>query len=193
VIEGHQERLESLLELGDVIGAKRELEAMGRLAQEIRQPSLDWLVSVYRALLALLEGRLADAERLISQARSQGERAESWSAGVTYGLQVFLLRREQGRLGEIQDLVRRSAERYATYPIWRCVLARVAAESGHESEARAALEALARDRFASLPFDEEWLVGMGLLAETAAALADPAPAPALYELLLPYRDRVAIS
>ena len=36
-------------------------------------------------------------------------------------------------------------------------------------------------------------MSMGLLAETAAALGEPEHAPALYELVLPYADRVAIS
>jgi phage terminase small subunit len=89
--------------------------------------------------------------------------------------------------------VRRSVEDYPTYPIWRCVLAQLTAELGYEAEARAALAAVAADRCAALPFDEEWLVSMGLLAETAAALGDRERAAILYDLLHPYADRVAIS
>jgi tetratricopeptide (TPR) repeat protein len=89
--------------------------------------------------------------------------------------------------------VRRSVNEYPSYPIWRCVVAQMAAELGHTDEARDALEALAAGGFASLPFDEEWLVSAGLLAETAAALEDSEHASALYQLLLPYGDRVALS
>ncbi|MBA3261285.1 MAG: tetratricopeptide repeat protein [Thermoleophilaceae bacterium] len=84
-------------------------------------------------------------------------------------------------------------ERYPTYPIWRCVLARTASELGHAAEARQALEALAADGFTHLPFDETWLASVGLLAETASALSDAERASVLYELLLPYSDRVAVS
>jgi tetratricopeptide (TPR) repeat protein len=165
---------------------------MARLARKLRQPAQDWLVTQYRALLGLLEGRLAQAEAWISDAHRLGQRAQSWNAAVTYRLQLYVLRREQGRLEEIEDLIQRSVTEYPTYPIWRCVLAHTEAELGHTSEARDALDALAADRCASLPFDEEWLVSMSLLAETASAIPDAERAPRLYELLLPYGDRVAV-
>jgi tetratricopeptide (TPR) repeat protein len=129
----------------------------------------------------------------MSGARDQGERAQSWNARVSYGLQLYMLRRAQGRLAEVHDLVRRSADKHPTYPICRCVLAQTAAELGHFAEAREALGALAEGGFAGVTFDEEWLVSVGLLAETAAALEEADLAAALYEQLLPWADRVAIS
>jgi len=193
VLEGHEERLDAFLELGDMSAAKLELEAMTRLARELRQPSQEWFAAVYRALFTLLQGGLSQAEDLISTARRLGQRAQSWSAAVSYRLQLYVLRREQDRLAEVEDLVRRSVEEYPTYPIWRCVLAQLTAQLGDHAEARAILEALAADRFAAVPFDEEWLVSMGLLAEAATALGDAEHASVLYERLLPYADRVAIS
>jgi hypothetical protein len=53
--------------------------------------------------------------------------------------------------------------------------------------------ALAPDRFAALPLDEEWLVSASLLAETASELADVDCAATLYELLAPFGDRIALS
>jgi tetratricopeptide (TPR) repeat protein len=193
VLEGHEERFDSWLELGESAAAKADLAAMDKLADELRQPSHRWLAGVQHTLLALLEGRFADAERLLAPTRALGERAQSWSATVTYRLQLYVLRREQGRLDEIAGLVRRWAEEYPTYPIWRCVLAHTAAEVGDTQQARAALESIAAGDFSNVPFDEEWLVSMSLLAETASKLSDTEHAPALYERLLPYRDRVAVS
>jgi tetratricopeptide (TPR) repeat protein len=193
VFDGLEERLTALVELGDVETAHADLATMHRVARELRQPSQAWLVTVYDALLALLAGRLDDAARLIDAARDLGEGPQSWNAAVTYRLQIYVLRREQGRLAEIEDLVRASVADYPTYRIWPCVLAHVLCETGGEDEARAALGALAGDRFASLPFDEEWLVSIGLLADVASAVGEDGHAAALYELLLPYADRVAIS
>jgi tetratricopeptide (TPR) repeat protein len=193
VLEGREERIDALIELGDMSAARAELEAMAQLAQELRQPSQDWLVTVYRALVALLEGRFAEAEALMTKARGVGEQAQSWNAAVTYHLQLYVLRYEQGRLDEIAGLVRRLADEHPTYPIWRCVLAHLAAVSGARAEARDALAGLAADEFAALPFDEEWLVSVGLLAEAACALEDVERASVLYRLLLPYSERVAIS
>src|SRR5207253_6149881 len=109
----------------------------------------------------------------IEDCRSLGERAQSWNAAVTYGLQLFVLRRFQGRLDEIEDFVRSSVVEYPTYSIWRCALAQMAAELRYEDEAREQLQALAADGFASLPFDEVWLVSVGFVAETAAAVREP--------------------
>jgi tetratricopeptide (TPR) repeat protein len=148
---------------------------------------------VHSALIGLLEGALAEAEGLIEDARRKGDRIQSWNAAVSYGLQLYVLRREQGRLAEVEDLVRHSAEEYPTYPIWRCVLAQMTAALGYAAEARDLLEALAADGFVHLPFDETWLASMGFLAETASAVGDAERASEIYRLLLPYSDRIAVS
>jgi tetratricopeptide (TPR) repeat protein len=166
---------------------------MAMLAGELRQPSQDWNVAAYRALLALLDGRLAQAEALIEVALGLGERAQGWHAALTFKLQLYVLRREQRRLDEIERLVRESVEEYRTYPAWRCVLVQMLAELSQEAEAKSALEALAVDGFAGVPFDEWWLVSMSRLAEAASNLDDRRHAASLYERLLPYRDRVAVT
>jgi DNA-binding SARP family transcriptional activator len=192
-VEAHEARFLTLVELGEMSQARSELAAMAKLAHALRQPSQGWVVAVHRALLALLEGRLAEAEELVAEALKMGERTQSWSTTVSYRLQLYVLRREQGRLEEVQQIVRASVQEYPTYPIWRCVLAQTAAELGQEAEAREAFDALAADHFAGLLFDEEWLVSVSLLAETASALDDGDAAAALHALLLPYADRVAVS
>jgi hypothetical protein len=121
--DGHEERFDALVELGDVEAARRELAAMQRVARELRQPSQAWLVTAREALLALLAGALEDAERLVHAARDLGEGPQSWNAAVTYRLQLHVLRREGGRLAEIEELVRASVGEYPTYLIFRCVLA----------------------------------------------------------------------
>jgi hypothetical protein len=60
-----------------------------------------------------------------------------------------VLRREQGRLAEIEDLVRASVAEHPTYLVFRCVLVHVLCQTGDEDGARAALAALAGDRFAA--------------------------------------------
>jgi DNA-binding SARP family transcriptional activator/tetratricopeptide (TPR) repeat protein len=191
--EGHEERLVAFLDVGDMGGFAADLEAMTQLAGELRQPAFNWLVTVYRALLALLQGKLDEAEVLVATAHAQGERAHRWSADVSHRLQLYVLRREQGRLADVAEVVRGSPRDYPTYPIFRCVAAHLEAELGNSGAARAALEELAADGFAALPFDEEWLVGMCLLAEAATWLGDSERASAIHALLLPYADRIAVS
>jgi DNA-binding SARP family transcriptional activator/tetratricopeptide (TPR) repeat protein len=192
-VDGHEFRLGISIELGDIEEAKREVQAMAKLAEELRQPAHAWFVSVYTTLLALLEGRFAEAEGLIADTHRAGERAQAWEAGLSHALQLFTLRREQGRLEEMQELVARSADQYPTYPAWSCVQALMEAELGREAEARETFERLAADDFAVLPFDEEWIVCLTFLAEMARSLRDTQRAATLYGLLLPYADRVALS
>jgi DNA-binding SARP family transcriptional activator len=193
VFDGHEERFDALVELGDIEAARAELAAMDRVARELRQPSQAWLVGAHEALLALLAQPLEEAERLVQAARDLGERTQGWNATVTHRLQLYALRREQERLAEVEDLIRRSVAEFPTYPIVRCVQTHVLAALGAQEEARAALEALTRDRCAALPFDEEWLVSTCLLADAAAVLGAPEACTVLYELLAPYDDHVAIS
>ena len=63
----------ALLELGDIRGAKADLREMARIAKELRQPSQLWFAVAYDALISLLEGDFAEAERLIEKARCAGD------------------------------------------------------------------------------------------------------------------------
>jgi hypothetical protein len=193
VFDGHEERFDALVELGDIGAARAELAAMDRVARQLRQPSQAWLVAAHEAILALLTDPLEQAERLVEAAGELGERTQGWNATVTHRLQLYALRREQERLGEVEDLIRRSAAEFPTYPIVRCVHAHALALLGAHDEARAAVGALTRGRCAALPFDEEWLVSTCLVADAAVVLGTAETCTVLYELLAPYDDHVAIS
>ena len=62
-------------------------------------------------MLALMEGRFDDAEALIEETAALGRRAQSWNAAVSQRVALFVLRREQGRLAELADSVRRVGAR----------------------------------------------------------------------------------
>ena len=188
-----EHRLAARLELGDMHAVKGDLASMAKLADDLRQPSQVWYPRVYGGLVALLEGDFPEAERLMESARRAGEHALGGIALVSYAQQLYMLRREQGRLEEAETVVRQTNEEYPACYWLDSVRAHMAAELGDTAAARAALDAVAEDGFASIPFDEEWLLGLGLLAETVSALGATEHAPALYGLLLPYSDRVALS
>jgi DNA-binding SARP family transcriptional activator len=193
VLEAHEHRHERFVELGEMDEAEAELEAMRRLAEELRQPAQRWLVSVCRARLALQEGRFQVAEALIEEARELGEHALSWNAMVAFRAQLYMLSREQGRLEDARELLARSGVEYPDYELWPYAMVQIEAARGNRAKSEKAFRALATDDFAGLPFDQNaWFVGMGLLAETAASLGDVDRASVLYRLLLPYADRVAV-
>src|SRR5207247_6865321 len=149
--------------------------------------------AVLEGLFDLLQGRLTKAERLIPEARRIGQQAQSWNAEMSYLLQMFVLRRYQGRLAEVEELASSAAADHPGYPICRCMLAFVASELGQDAASAELLEGLAAEEFKALPFDEEWLVSTSMLAEVVVSRSDVARARLLYEKLLPYADRVAVS
>ena len=137
-------------------------------------------------MFALAAGRLTEAEELVRQAFAFGERALPDVAIPVYRLQRYALRDFQGRLEEVAPAIRDLVAEYPTRPAFRCALAHVHARLGHLPEAQRTLDDLARDGFAALPFDQEWLYGMSLLAETAGSCATPCSAAALYRMLAPW-------
>jgi DNA-binding SARP family transcriptional activator len=192
LFQGHAYRTGTLLELGDLAAVQTQIGIAGRISDDLRQPAQLWMVAAGRALCALLEGRFEQAGDLIEEAFRLGERSIPWFAAVTRDLQLFALRREQGRLDELEEAIRGAVRVYPTYPVWRCVLADLYAELGRQDEARAEFERFAAGDFTGLPFNEEWLLGMTLLADVCAALDDVPRAGRLYELLLPYRELHAV-
>ncbi|MGH9168904.1 MAG: hypothetical protein ACRD02_13865, partial [Acidimicrobiia bacterium] len=193
LLEGTLVRHKALMQLGDLRAARTELAAATRLAEELRQPSQLWYVAADRSALALLEGRFDEAEGLIQRSLDVGRQAQRMEAHSTFALQMWALRREQGRLEEVLPLVRRGDEDFPWYPLFRCCLANVYAELGEKGRARALLDELAPDRFAAIPSDNEWLFSMCLLPEPAAELEDASTAQALYELLAPFEGLPAYS
>ena len=99
---------------------------------------------------------------------------------------MFVLRREQGRLAEVEELIRDAADRYPGYRSFRCFIPLLDWELGREEDARRHFDELATDDFASLPRDSEWLFCLSILAEVAAYLDDRKRAAVLYRLLEPY-------
>ena len=189
VFAGHDHRLHCLWVLGDRAGVEVELEALGALAGELRQPAQQWHVSTGRTMLALMEGRFEQAEQLISETLTVGERAESWNAVVSHRLALFVLHREQGRLAELEEIISRSVHEYPSLLRFQCALAHLYSDVGRERDARATLESLLERDLAHEHLDAEWVFGMSLLTDPCARLGGENAAAELYSMLLPY-DRL---
>jgi tetratricopeptide (TPR) repeat protein len=186
VFEGHTCRIFVLQALGDIPRLCQELAAMAQLADELGQTPQRWWVAAGGPTLALLEGRLADAEQLIDRARALGEHLQSYDAPIFLQLQRFALRREQGRLAEILPDLEQTVEADSSRPLLRCALALAYWELSRQEPARRLFGELAADDFAQLPVNNDWLLSATLLAELAASAEDADRADALYHRLAPY-------
>jgi DNA-binding CsgD family transcriptional regulator len=135
---------------------------------------------------AILEGRFVEGERLAQQAEEWGQRLQAYGVAGVFGIQMFTIRRAQGRLREIAPALRLLVQQEAEASTWRPGLAVVYSELDMEVEARAEFEQLAKDNFSTLPRDALWLGSLSFLADVCAYLGDAARAAVLYELLRPY-------
>jgi hypothetical protein len=198
-LRAHVYRLRDYLELGNIPEVDRNLAAYERLARELRQPQFLWHIPLLRGTRALIDGRFADAEQLMAEARAGGERAQEPVSAMFFVIQDLLLRRHRGSDADrqhIQDLLPglgELVERYPTIPAWRCSLASIHAELGNEGEARTVFEQLAGEGFESLPRDAQWLISLTTLGETAAFLGDAARAERLYELTQPFNGMTIVA
>ena len=186
VFAGHDQRLHGLWVLSDRAGVDVELEALSALAGELRQPAQQWHAGTGRTMLALMEGRFEEAEQLIAETLAVGERAQSWNAVVSQRLALFVLRRAQGRLTELEETIGRSVHEYPSLLRFRCALAHLYGELGRERDANATLEGLLARDLAHEHLDAEWLLAMSLLTDPCARLGNRRAAARLYSILLPY-------
>jgi hypothetical protein len=131
---------------------------------------------------------LSEAEVLVPQTLAFGKRTLPDVAIPVYRLQCHALRDFQGRLEEIAPEIRDLVAEYPTRPACRCALAHVHARLGDVTNAKRALDDMAQDDFAGLPFDQEWLYGMSMLAEASALPGDSESAAVLYRLLVPWAE-----
>jgi tetratricopeptide (TPR) repeat protein len=110
------------------------------------------------------------------------------TAAQYYAIQLLVVRREQGRMGELEQAARQLTDANPARPAWRAALATTLWESDRLEEARAEFDRLAAREFTDIPRDGDWITTMMLLGDVCAAVGDKARAPLLYRALLPYAD-----
>ncbi len=193
LFDGHEHAFWASWELGDPDRRARELAAMTRAAQDLRQPAQLWMLAAARATLALALGRFEEAPDLIDHAAESGARVLAWNAGATRKLQLFMLRRERGGLDDYLHEVRDHAHALPSPLVHQSVLAHVYSRLGQADEASSIVREVTRRDLSDWHVDEQWLVSLCLLAETSAILEDAGPAASLYDLLLPYAAQNAVA
>jgi predicted ATPase/class 3 adenylate cyclase len=184
-------RFVDLLELGETRAVDEEIERYATLAAELRQ-HLGY-EELARATRALMSGRLDEAERMASAALEVAQRLERRARPFRQAVNSLLLvlRREQGRLDELEPIFAATRAGVPRSTLARCSLALCYAELGRRAEATGEFEQLAVADFATVPRDAGWMAVMVLLTEVCASLGDGPHAAVLYQLLLPYAARNA--
>jgi tetratricopeptide (TPR) repeat protein len=105
---------------------------------------------------------------------------------------VLAIRREQGRMGELEPAARRLVADNPGRPAWRAALANLLCEEGRLSEAEEEFERLAAHDFQDVPRDLDWMIAMTLLSDVCADLSDARRAALLYAMLEPYANVIVV-
>jgi class 3 adenylate cyclase len=185
-IEAVWARAFSLFEMGDVAAADVDNEEMGRWGDATNRPFTQSLAAVFRAARAAMSGRFEDSERWAQQALAFGQHMEIEAASGIFGIQMFAVRREQGRLKEIEPVVRVFLQQHSADGAWRPGLAVIFSDLGLVADARAEFDILAEHDFEDLPLDTVWMGTMTFLVDVCTFLRDGARAEMLYRKLLPF-------
>jgi class 3 adenylate cyclase len=175
--------------LGDTAAAYKAIEAWAKVADELRMPIFHWQVELVRGMRVMFEGTMDEAERLAQAALAIGQKANPDVAMQMFGAQIYAIRREQGRLAEMEAGIKGFAQMYPAVPAWRTALAFNYAEREMVEEARVEFEILAKDDFSIFPRDGNWPIALALLSETCAIIGDVKRAAYLYLDMAPFGDR----
>jgi DNA-binding SARP family transcriptional activator/DNA-binding CsgD family transcriptional regulator len=183
VARASQWRVVTLVGLCNLEGARHEVTSMRRSAEQTRQPAIIKICDHYGSALALCDGRLDDAE-VMAERYLEANRVLGLDASASHSLQLFGIRREQGRLEElrpaVQVLARVGRGDWAFQPGLLALLVEV----GMHDEAREELGRMRADGFAGIPHDFK-VASLVYLTDACAALGDGASAALLYPELKP--------
>jgi DNA-binding SARP family transcriptional activator/tetratricopeptide (TPR) repeat protein len=182
-------RIALLIEAFAIDEARAENAALRELSERAGQPFLARTVEQHDAVLALCDGRLDAAEAAANRSHEIARRTELGPSAV-HGIQMFSIRREQGRLAEIAPLVRLIASGQ-TEPgsVWRPALAVLLAEIGDVESARRELEALVDGDPGTVPHGGLGVGGLIYEADACALIEDAALAAPIYEQLLVFEGQ----
>jgi DNA-binding CsgD family transcriptional regulator len=178
-------RVPALVALGDLPAAERALPMVRELAETTAQPFMMHVAEHHASAVALCLGRLDEAETLARRSHECGQLLSGRDASGAYGIQMFGIRREQGRLAEIAPVMRILAGDPARDGAWRPSMIALYSELGMDADARRGLERVVADGLD--PYRARlWLASLVYLTDAACALGDEAAAALLYPELEPY-------
>lgn len=171
LLSAHRARVIDLLASGDIVGVDAEIVAFERVAGPRATPSQRWWLGVWSAMRALLDGNHPLAEERALATFATGERPFASLAFTNLSFLLFFVRREQGRLAEMEQSTREYAASRADIPAIRVALVFLLAELERVDEARSALSSFDSDALTRL-HDRNWPASWFQLARAALLVGD---------------------
>lgn len=196
LLQSHAWRTVLFMSAGELHDAEAEIATFRQVAEEVRQPEFLSIAHSFVASLAIARGRFTEAESHIHRATRLGERIHGYNAWLVRFVQLFTIRREQGRSHELAgDDVRfpesgdPAGDAFLRAAHWTLPFALV--EQGDLAAARDAFDQRLGE-FGELPPENSRnarLSALAALGHVAARLDDANAAAKLRPLIEPYADR----
>jgi class 3 adenylate cyclase/tetratricopeptide (TPR) repeat protein len=174
------------MELGDRARADQSLTALAELGEVRQRLNLQWVSRHGAAMMAILDGNFAGAESFAGEGLKLGRSTIGDQVEGVYGIQMFSIRREQGRLAEVAPVIKRLIDEKPGARAWLPGFALIAADLGFEEPARRRLCELAEADF-EMPFDAKRSASLSYVTEVAILVGDNDAAARLYELMSVYQ------
>jgi transcriptional regulator with XRE-family HTH domain/tetratricopeptide (TPR) repeat protein len=190
--DGYGLYIYDLLELGQMDLVDKLIEVQRQVAYEIKQPFQIHIAAVFKTMRCILQGDFGKAEELAKEAADISRHIGIAELDGIFGTHMFTIRREQGRMNEVAQVLKILVANNPSSSAWRPGLALIYSTLGQVEEARSVFKALAADGFASVPRDSLWVGTITYLSEVCAFLGDRAQAAVLYDMLLPYKSRAVV-
>jgi len=184
--------VQSMLLTGDFSQLRSTTAELARVCERSKMPFHRHLVAVGNSTLALMDGRFDEAEAYAARGAELSELISGPDASGVFGVQMFSLRREQGRLEEVRPVVEAVVRLDRAHAAWRPGLAAVYAELGLLDEARAELRHLVDPGLWRIPRDSLYIGSLTYLADAIAAVGDRSAAATVHAALEPYQGTVAV-
>ena len=175
---------------GDLVEVDKNFDVMIRLAAEVGLARARGSAATHLSWRQFLAGHLDEAEQAAGEALQIASQAGDPNGFPAYAAQIYAIRRAQGRIDEIIELIEQAMSKNPGLPVFRVVLAAALCDVDRLDDARVVFEPLAANGFTEFPFDNAWLAALALSADAAASLEHRAAACLLAELLAPWRDQL---
>ena len=184
-------RFGALLESGDIVRSEQMLARMRGLIPKLRQPYFNWATSLAGSMLCVMRGA-PDAEQQLSAAFELGRAGGQPDVNMVHHSLLFVIRRDQGRYGELVEPLRQFVQAQPHLPVWGATLAGLYCETDELDQARAQVAMLAANGY-RLPVDWTWPSAVMSLGQVASDLGDQALAEHFYPQLQKVAGQVGVT
>ncbi len=189
-LRAHEMRFTALLEMGDMVALTSEVHIYRDLAEKWGEQF--GIVERFNAALALLKGDFDEAAGQIEQLWRHARRRQDPALLTCAGYLEEFMATERAQIDPAKIESTRKAQ-IALSPamaiVARVGLALFYSVIGRRAEAAGELESLAKDDFAVIPRNWNWLANFCWLAVVCIGVNDTERAGYIYRNILPYADR----